>query len=224
MNCLFSHRYVWCLLVSFISLTLVACGGSDNPCNPGTYSNPTLTSLDIDSGIATDTSNPALFYTPLREVESGETVDVDNFFIGLTTQISYTISADPKKLRLTLFPQAHACSPYLPPLERFVEEISLTSDAEFSNAYPSGTSLNELIEVVYYDASQDRDIFLAFNDNPIMPLNDLVDFRPSLANGQFLQMKLSQTPESEKTHIFTLYLRLTDGEEFLYTLPPVTFN
>ncbi len=213
-------------IVTATIFALSGCGGnSGNPCNPSTYSDPQLESLEANAGIALADPDANDFYNYTRPVEASEIIDSDNFMISFRALVSYTVTKNAKPLRFSLFPNAYACSPYLPPLERNIEALEITSDAEFSNAYPSGISLNNVFELEFFsDSSPNQEVSRLLFNGTTLSINELVDLRPTVGSDDFLQFRPSQNPETEKTHVFTVYIRLTDGEEFLYTLDPVTFN
>ncbi len=88
--------------------------------------------------------------------------------------------------------------------EHKLGRIEITSDAEFSENYPAGSSLNNLFTIDYYSIS-DGD-YINSKKTPIdayaVDLN-YINYQ-NIKAPKLLQLRLLKAPTSEKTHLFTV--------------------
>lgn len=109
---------------------------------------------------------------------------------------------------------AQACSPPPPRTDEVIDDIQISSNADFSANRPAGSELNGQFEVVYALVEQAAPF--------PMPLGDFIagHYRSS----EVLGLRLRENPTASKNHRFTIHYRHVGGETFVLTSPLLEFR
>lgn len=210
---------------------LSACGGGDDidTCGPFINYNPyDIVGLEAKAVSFEQLPERVAYEVNTTELTGSDIISEGRFIIeldadteqGSTTTYHLGENADFWQ-GLSIFNKAYACSPPPPYTNEVIESITITSDRDFSVEYPAGSSLNELFVVAHqrfgyvYDENSD-------GERIYKPLNDFLNTQPSAS--MFMQLMLTQTPESEKSHQFTIDYKHTDGEQFTISTTTVNFE
>ena len=111
-------------------------------------------------------------------------------------------------------PRAFALSCLGPHTETSISEITISSSADFSDAYAAGTNLLPLFDSPYLNSSLGSYIIDVVNQ-----------LRTGKEDFQGLtEFALLQQPELESVHVFTIAFALSDGRMFSRTTGPLRFQ
>ena len=143
-------------------------------------------------------------------IENDESVDIQDFRLNLEPiaeegyYVSFNQISNEENHSFTFFQAAYACKQAATPNSN-IKEITITSNMDVSDAYPTNTSLNQFFNIVDSYSTNDLDF-----DYPVQVKN--------------ISLKLNNELFSSSSHIFTVKYELTSGDVFEQSSNMVTFN
>ncbi|MCP8901018.1 hypothetical protein [Gilvimarinus xylanilyticus] len=188
-----------------LCILLSACGGDSyvHPCDlEGYYSHFSITdytsrAVNHDQPITRETN----FWAEALE---GTAVPWDHVGLELEAEIVKSVAQNtPDKMRFSLFAQSQACSLPAPEPIQSITHISLVSDNAYTDEYPAGSDLSELIAVYGYHSVEGN-------------LQDFVASQPPAR--EWLRLFFTLEPQYER-HTFTITVELDDGSVFVKDFP-----
>lgn len=128
---------------------------------------------------------------------------------------SYGLYVSPQLRYYASVPAAaalHACSPDEggKGTREIIEDIQVTSNQDFDEQHPAGSSLNDLFSI--------NDIYT----HELIELNQFLQGNPAARREKFI-LRMRKKPTKSMIHQFTIKYAHTDGERFEETAKPITF-
>ena len=115
---------------------------------------------------------------------------------------------------------AFGCDDTFNPI-KWINGIDVTSNQDFSTEFQSGTSLNELINVTYFDGNEMTSINANLNTY-IAFINQIGDGGKS--NFNFETFTLNQRPQSNQQLSLRFEFTFTDGSTFILETEPIEWE
>lgn len=175
-----------------------------------------------------------LILTACGDCENYETEITDITFVPINTFISLdsilefdliteeTVIAELMRFDLELIQSAYAtgCVDTYDPVKR-INNINVISNQDFSSEYLSGNSLNDLINVEYFNGME----MASSNVN----LNDYIEYINQIGDGgksdfNFETFTISQRPELNHQLTLIFEFTFTDGSTFILETEPVEWE
>ncbi|MDH5328283.1 MAG: hypothetical protein OEY58_22850 [Gammaproteobacteria bacterium] len=123
------------------------------------------------------------------------------------------------KFNFAIVKNAYACSPGPAYTDEIIEDIVITSNADYDEQHLSGANLADLFEV--YAAGYHNYAALNGGTNAVT----LVDFISNhYRSDDFLDLRLASTPTIAKNHVFTINYTHVGGEEFVMISQELAFQ
>ncbi|WP_138434561.1 hypothetical protein [Winogradskyella algicola] len=174
-----------------------------------------------------------MIITSCGKCENYDTEIIDDIFSPNSTFISTndilefdliteeTVVAQLFKFDLRLIHSAYAfgCDDTYNPI-KWINNIVVTSNQDFSSEYLSGTPLNELISVNYFNGSDMTSVTTDLN-NYITYINQIGDGGKS--NFDFEKFSLITRPEINQQLSFSFEFTFTDGSNYILETETITW-
>lgn len=193
---LYSKKYFFLAFIIFIS----GCGShSDTDCSDFLANNHSI----IDD-----------FSVELKSLDSSETfASTENSWLYLTStthiaNIGITSSLTQKRTKpyFSLFKNAYATSCVPPAIKEEMVYINIFSNADYSNDFPAGSSLNTL-----------------FYSKLNLTLEEHI-YYSELYSYSGIDLFIKEMPTLDKNHTFTIEIELDNGEQFTVISSVVEFQ
>lgn len=200
----------------FFVISLSGCGG--DPCGSGnSYSHYNISNYIVevfDSELENFPSVPSRSTTYNPE----DSLAYDRLIFSLDTTIELVQIETRERYFLTfsLFPKAVACTTPLPAPGETISSIEITSNDDFGPSHPAGTSLNELVNLMYIDSS----LYYLTNFTEFLDVNEYLS-QEDLSAYSLMQFALNTPPEESGNHTFSIEIVFTNGKIFNLTTPEI---
>lgn len=202
--------------MAILSCLAVALSGCMPPC--GSTTNPT----SYNHYISVEGATISVYNAPdrmnlLEPLPSQGAINANDFVITLSTKAEKESSSGAQSshasIRFGLFKRAHACSPAQSSSEQSqrLTRLNITSDQDFNDFYPAGTSLNPLFQIET----------MGFDSVYGMEIDDIFQSRGGEIDlYKHLELRLTEAPTVNKLHNF----RVEINDEPAVILSGVKFN
>ncbi len=193
---------LFCLSILLSACLLSACGGdSDEIAGCGDlppYREFVITDYDISTRHHSEPVTTTTY--AYGEATTTEPVPWNHLGIQLESQANVYVARE-ASTRWSLFPTANACSPVPPQPTQSIQSIEIVSDNAFTDAYPAGTDLAEIMNRYWDDYGVHTDSVSAY----------VAEHPPARRS---LNLFFTQAPQYER-HTFTITIELDDGSVFV---------
>jgi len=216
-------RYSILLLISLLLLSCRHDGTSVSTCEGLSARFYDIQNMVVN-GLLYEGTNPDFYsWYDTIPIPEGQTVTNNNFIVELESSGNvYTVTNERNIFfKLSLINSAHACSQAQPRTYEIISAITITSNNDFDDKHPAGSSLNDLFTVEY---TKGRGVNADFYLNGVKKytLNEFIAAAPH--GMREIHLKLIQVPVVSKIQNFKIEYTQTDGEYYEMFLENITFE
>ncbi|NRB37061.1 MAG: hypothetical protein HRU20_01180 [Pseudomonadales bacterium] len=197
-------------------------GCGESGCSDPLYN---ISDIKLESGkIINPEGNVGYSYVFTDQILEGESVSPDNYVLSIISIKEEIARAKVrnKARKGFLINSAFATSLAKPYTDEEIVNITIKSNANFSDELEAGSSLNHVFDVIYNEAGS-HNYKLENNKRILYNLDEFLE-QPWLSAGEVIQLTLNTSPKSGGEHEFTVEYSLDTGEVFTVTSSLVVFK
>lgn len=187
-------------VASLWALSHISCDTVTEPCG-----GPFVTQFDVLGYVV-----PLTYRTfGTVPIDTTMTVRFDSLAIQLSPVIWF-LPAEAANQRLGGTNLAYACTPPIPYSIDSLQDVFVTTDADYDSTFAAGDTLNSVLTISFIDERY---------GSSRMPLMEFLSLRPSVKRMMYLELDVP--PDHLAEYRFTVYLKHVNGEAFSYVTPSV---